>query len=70
VVGYFFEAKIEALLHRNRQRDGSQRIPVGGVWRTYNVLQPPTFAEGFAKLYYVKVGEHGQFEVEEQMNEV
>ena len=69
VVGYFFEAKIEALLQRNRQREGSQRIPVGGVWRTYNVLQTPTFAEGFDKLYFVRVGAHGQFEVEEQLDE-
>ena len=70
VIGYFFEAKIEALLQRNRRREGSQSIPAGGVWRTYSKLQTPTMAEGFDKLYSVKIGAQGQFEVEEWRDEV
>jgi predicted kinase len=70
VVGYYFEAKIEAVLQRNRQREGSQRIPAGGVWRTYSKLQIPTLAEGFDKLYDVKIDSQGQFEVEERRDEV
>lgn len=70
VIGYYFEAQMEALLKRNRQREGSQRIPVGGVWRTYSKLHPPSYSEGFDELYTVKIDSQGQFLVEEWRDEL
>lgn len=65
VVGYFFEAEITEALRRNRTRPEAQRIPVQGIFATYHRTQPPSYEEGFDKLYRVKIDPQNSFQVEE-----
>jgi predicted kinase len=63
VTGYFFESTLAEALRRNAERP--ERVPEVGIRATYNRLQPPALAEGFDRLYRVKIGEAGAFLVEE-----
>src|ERR1700694_1243407 len=56
VVGYYFQAELEALLQRNGQRTGKQLIPPKGVVATFRRLEPPAIEEGFDRLYTVRIG--------------
>jgi predicted kinase len=56
VVGYYFEAELEAALKRNSQRTGKQLIPAKGVVATFRRLEPPRLEEGFDRLYRVRIG--------------
>ena len=62
IVGYYFEPDLAASRERNRQREGRARVPDVALYVTIKKLQPPRLAEGFDRLYRVRlVGE--QFEV-------
>ena len=56
VVGYYFEAELEAALKRNGQRTGKQLIPTKGIMATFRRLEPPELEEGFDRLYRVRIG--------------
>jgi predicted kinase len=70
VVGYFFESEIKEALERNRKRPEDQRISDRGILATYRKLRPPSYDEGFDKLYRVKIDAQGLFKVEEWSDEV
>jgi predicted kinase len=63
VIGYYFIANVKECIERNRQREGKQQVPDKAIYITNARLAPPTYAEGFDKLYVVKIGEHGSFKV-------
>ncbi len=63
VTGYYFEATVEELLHRNARRAGRHRIPEIGVRATHRRLEPPGYAEGFDQLFRVRVLPDGGYEV-------
>ena len=56
VVGYYFEAELEAALKRNGQMTGKQLIPTKGIMATFRRLEPPELEEGFDRLYRVRIG--------------
>ena len=60
VEGYYFQSRLEDCLRRNRARPVPQQIPDKGLFSTYHRLQPPTLAEGFDALYYVRMDEANQ----------
>jgi predicted kinase len=70
VMGYYFASPLSGALQRNRQREGKQRIPEGGVRATYHKLEMPVCAEGFDRLYYVKTDPQDQFVILEWQDEV
>ena len=70
VVGYYFRSDINSALARNSERLASARIPDRGVLGTYKKLEIPERAEGFDALYYVRIDQAGQFEVQEWADEV
>ena len=65
VVGYYFQAHLSGSIERNQQRTGKQHIPEQGIRATHARLSIPTYAEGFDALYYVRIVEKHQFEVQE-----
>ena len=65
VIGYYFASRLTECLERNRQREGKARVPDVAIYATARRLQFPSYAEGFGHLYYVRVGENGNFVVEE-----
>jgi Predicted kinase len=62
VIGYYFESILSDCLQRNERRIGRDRIENVGVIAKFKQLQPPSFNEGFDRLYFVKI-EEGQFNV-------
>ncbi|MDB5308982.1 MAG: hypothetical protein JWO38_3184 [Gemmataceae bacterium] len=65
VVSYFFPSDLEASLRRNAGREGKARVPDKAVQITARRLEPPTRAEGFDRLYQVRLIDGGGFTVTE-----
>jgi predicted kinase len=57
ITGYFFEPHVSKSLKRNEQRTGKARVPNIGIFATAKKLVPPTYDEGFDKLYRVRIAE-------------
>ena len=70
VVGYYFRADVRAALRRNSLHEGIARVPDKALLGTYKRVKVPSLEEGFDVLYYVRVGEAGEFLVEEWSDEV
>ncbi len=70
VVGYYFESRVTDCLERNRQRQGKARVPDIALYATRKRLCPPSFAEGFDRLSYVRLLGEGRFEVLDWNDEV
>src|ERR1041384_8342092 len=65
VVGYFFVTEAGDALRRNRAREGRDRVPDVAIFTTRKRLEPPTEAEGFDRLYVVRMNEpERRFDVE------
>lgn len=54
IIGYYFEPQVKLSLERNRLRDGPARVPDIAIFATRKKLVPPTYDEGFDKLYTVR----------------
>lgn len=54
-------------MERNRARDGKARVPDVALFATRKRLVPPSYAEGFDRLYSVRIAPGGEdgFEVRE-----
>lgn len=70
VVGYYFQSAIQGALDRNEGRPTDDRVPRAGVLGTHGKLEVPSLAEGFDELWYVRIGDPGEFIVEEWAREV
>lgn len=69
VAGYYFQSRVDDCKYRNERRSPDQRIPLPGLLGTYTKLEPPSYDEGFDKLFYVRLAANG-FVVEEWRNEI
>src|SRR5688572_28497086 len=70
VIGYYFSSSIAECVELNRAREGKARVPDQAIWRFSKELQLPSYAEGYDKLYYVKVSTEEAFIVEDWKDEV
>jgi predicted kinase len=70
VVGYYFQSMLKEAIRRNASRPPGEQIPIPGIGGTAARLELPTLAEGFDALHYVRIGEDGDFVVEEWRDEV
>ena len=57
VVGYFFVTEAGDALRRNRGREGRERVPDVAIFTARKRLEPPTLAEGFDRLFSVRMNE-------------
>ena len=57
VVGCYFDASVAECRKRNRQRQGTARVPDVAIYACAKRLAPPSYAEGFDALF--RVGLHG-----------
>jgi|SRR5579875_2269367 predicted kinase len=57
VAGYYFVTPVKQALERNQQREGKARVPPVAIYSTATRLIPPTYAEGFDKIYCVRIAE-------------
>ena len=65
-VAYFFTPDLEACLERNAARAGKARVPAVALYATRKKLEPPAFAEGFARIFDVELSPEGGFRVAER----
>jgi predicted kinase len=65
VEGYLFMSSLAESLARNSTREGKARVPDAAVAGFARRLQPPTFAEGYDRLFTVSIGSSGEFVVQE-----
>lgn len=65
VVGYYFESRLVDCLERNRQRPGKERVPDAALHATRKRFQAPSLAEGFDRLYFVRLLGAAGFDVQE-----
>ena len=65
ISGYYFAPSVSGSLQRNREREGSARVPDVAIYATSKKLTPPSYAEGFDTLYEVRIADNGAFEVHE-----
>ena len=63
VIGYFFESRLTDCLERNRQRTGKACVPEVALYATRKRLEPPSLAEGFDLLHFVRLLDEGVFEI-------
>ena len=57
VTGYFFVTEAGDALRRNRAREGGERVPDVAIFTVRKRLEPPTLAEGFDRLFSVRMNE-------------
>ena len=57
VVGYFFITAAGDALRRNRAREGRERVPDVAIFTARKRLEAPTQAEGFDRLFSVRMDE-------------
>ncbi len=61
IIGYYFSSVIEECMQRNLQREGKALVPDVGFYSTVKKLEKPDYAEGFDRLFYVRIGEEKDF---------
>jgi predicted kinase len=74
IIGYYFQPDISGSRTRNRQREGKAQVPEKAIFITAHKFEPPSYAEGFDALYYVRIGkdstsENPVWEIEKIPNE-
>jgi len=67
-VGYYFRSQAAECLARNAARPEAERIPEEGILGTCGRLELPSPAEGFDRLWYVRI-EEGEFVVEQRRDD-
>jgi predicted kinase len=60
VVGYFFKTDAADALRRNRGREGRERVPDVAIFTTRKKLEPPSYGEGFTRLFEVTLDEQAR----------
>jgi predicted kinase len=70
VTGYYFASCVADCLERNRGRHGRARVPDVALYATRKRLCPPSPAEGFDQLSYVRLLGEGRVEVLDWTEEV
>ena len=70
VLGYFFESRLADAIHRNAGREGDECIPEGGLRAASQQLALPSLAEGFDRLFFVRMDGRGSFAVEDWNHEL
>src|SRR6266699_6788376 len=63
ITGYYFESQVRQCLERNRLREGKARVPDVAIYVTARELVRPSYAEGFDKLFYVRITGDSTFEI-------
>lgn len=68
ITGYYFQSIVRDSVQRNEGR--AERVPEKGILGAAGKLQRPTYAEGFDKLYYVRIAANDEFDIQEWNDEL
>lgn len=69
IIAYYFETTSADAVARNRMREERWRVPERGIYGTSKQLEPPTFAEGFDRIFIVRLHPELRFITEETTHE-
>jgi len=56
IISYYFQPDVSSSRSRNMQRVGKAQVPEKAIFITAHKFEPPSYAEGFDTLYYVRIG--------------
>jgi predicted kinase len=62
IIGYYFQPDVLSSRKRNIQRTGKAQVPDVAIFITAHKFTPPSYAEGFDTLYYVRIAEDSTVE--------
>ncbi|HWZ17569.1 MAG TPA: ATP-binding protein [Ktedonobacteraceae bacterium] len=62
IIGYYFQPDVLSSRTRNMQRTGKAQVPEKAIFITAHKFEPPSYAEGFDALYYVRIGKDSSSE--------
>jgi predicted kinase len=65
IVAYYFDSTVRQCIERNRLRAGKARVPDVAIYATAKKLVPPSYSEGFDRLFRVRPID-SSFEVSEE----
>jgi predicted kinase len=70
IIGYYFQPDVPNSHKRNMQRTGKAQVPDKAIFITAHKFTPPSYEEGFDRLYYVRIAdnstdEHPKWAIEE-----
>lgn len=65
IVGYFFCSSAQECIERNARRPKEEVVPDVAIYGTAKKLEPPTWQEGFDRLFCIQLSKEG-FQVTEQ----
>jgi len=63
IIGYYFESIVSDCLARNQKRSGKSQVPDIAIYATIKKMVLPSYAEGFERLFWVRIVENFTFEV-------
>ena len=55
IIGYYFQPDVLSSRTRNLQRTGKAQVPEKAIFIAAQKFEPPSYAEGFDTLYYVRI---------------
>jgi predicted kinase len=64
LISYYFTPEPGDAVQRNASREGRQRVPDKAIHATHRKLEVPSYEEGFAEIYTVRIDPNGEFLVE------
>lgn len=64
---YYFRSVLAECLKRNSERSGVAKVPEAALRNSAARLEPPSYKEGFDKIYYVRIGHDKSFMVDDWM---
>ena len=70
IFGYYFESNLKDCLKRNQSRTGKAKVPDIGIYATIKKLAPPSYTEGFHRLFHVAIAADGAFNIKPWREEV
>ncbi len=62
ITGYYFQPDVLSSRTRNLEREGKAQVPDKAIFITAYKLEPPTYAEGFDTLYYLRISQDSTIE--------
>jgi predicted kinase len=70
IIGYYFQPDISSSRKHNKLRTGKAQVPEKAIFITAHKFTPPSYDEGFDRLYYIRIAgdstlEKPEWELEE-----
>lgn len=62
IIGYYFQPDVVSSRKRNIQRTGKAQVPDKVIFITASKFMPPSYMEGYDRLYYVRIAEDSTIE--------